>query len=178
MRGLIEGLESPHPIGLLLPGLYHDDDFTQRFTSGLDDVLAPVLGVLDSLDAYFDPELAPLDFVEWLASWVGIELDENLPEARRRRLVAKAGELYTWAGTARGLAALVEAYTGVIPEIEDTGAVASGRSPGSAIPGSAENRVVVRVRGTDETIDVGRLSQLVRRFIPAHVVADLEVLPT
>src|ERR1700730_1144995 len=68
-------LPSRYPIGGLLPALYADDDFAQRFTAGLDTMIAPVVSTLDNLAAYFDSRLAPEDFLMWLASWVGAELD-------------------------------------------------------------------------------------------------------
>ena len=46
-------------------------------TTGLDQVLAPVFSTLDGLEAYVDPGTAPSDFLDWLASWVGIELDQH-----------------------------------------------------------------------------------------------------
>ena len=55
MRGLVPDLISPHPLGSTLPVVFREDDFTQRFCAGLDDVLAPVIATLDSLPAYFDP---------------------------------------------------------------------------------------------------------------------------
>src|SRR4029078_7442547 len=67
VRGTIPGALSPVPIAGLLPGIYQDDLFTQQFTGGLDDVLAPVFTTLDCLDTYVDPWLAPEDFLEWLA---------------------------------------------------------------------------------------------------------------
>lgn len=70
-RAAVPGLPSRHPIGEQLPALYAEDDFAQRFTAGLDTVLAPVFATLDSLPSYFDPRLAPADFLSWLASWVG-----------------------------------------------------------------------------------------------------------
>ena len=76
-RADVPGLTSPHPFGLMLPGVYHGDAYTQAFCEALDTVLAPVLLTLDSIPAYFDPDLAPADFVEWLATWVGLEIDEN-----------------------------------------------------------------------------------------------------
>ena len=33
MRGHIPGLPSPHPLGEQLPGVYRDDDMTQRLTA-------------------------------------------------------------------------------------------------------------------------------------------------
>ena len=68
MRGLVDGLRSPHPLGGTLPPIYLEDSLTQRITAGLDEVLAPVLNVLDNLDAYLDPALAPSDFYEWLTA--------------------------------------------------------------------------------------------------------------
>ncbi|MGW2847530.1 hypothetical protein ACWC5G_21895, partial [Streptomyces sp. NPDC001274] len=65
-RAAVPGLPSRYPIGGLLPALYADDDLAQRFTAGLDTVLAPVLSTLDNLPAYFDPALAPADFLPWL----------------------------------------------------------------------------------------------------------------
>ncbi|MGW2874684.1 hypothetical protein ACWDCZ_41715, partial [Kitasatospora sp. NPDC001225] len=66
-RAAVPGLPSPHPIGELLPALFAEDDFAQRFTAGLDTVLAPVFATLDNLPAYFQPGLAPADFLDWLA---------------------------------------------------------------------------------------------------------------
>ena len=87
MRGAVPGLPTPHPIGLALPALYLDDGFTQRFTAGLDEVLAPVLLTLDCLDAYLDLELAPPDFLDWLAGYRMPEptrlADKLAGEARR-----------------------------------------------------------------------------------------------
>ncbi|MGW1926113.1 phage tail protein [Streptomyces massasporeus] len=62
--------------------------------SGLDVVLAPLFNVLDSLEAYFSPALAPADFVDYLATWVGAELDGDEPLALRRHAVASAVALH------------------------------------------------------------------------------------
>jgi len=89
MRGTVAGLRSPHPLGPSLPSLYQDDDFAQRFLSGLDEVLAPVFSTIDNFDAYLDPNLTPDDFLAWLAGWVGIALDDGWDEPRRRAIVAR-----------------------------------------------------------------------------------------
>ncbi len=115
MRAIIEGLESPHPIGLELPGLFHDDDFTQRFCAALDEVISPIFVTLDAIEAYADPWLAPSDFLAWLSEWVGIEIEEDLDDDRKRAMVAKATTLAGWAGTTRGITELVETYTGRSP---------------------------------------------------------------
>jgi phage tail-like protein len=91
-RGLVRGLISPHPLGSSLPALFQEDDFTQRFVSAFDAVLAPIFAALDNFPAYLDPWLAPEDFLEWLGSWFGIVLDESWSLARRRALITRAFE--------------------------------------------------------------------------------------
>src|SRR5215831_2087780 len=108
MRGTVPGLASPHPLGGTLPGLYADDSFAQRLCQGLDELLAPVLATLDCLPAYLDPATAPPDLLEWLAGWVGMAIDPDVPDARRRQLVADAAQLYAWRGTAYAITAIVE----------------------------------------------------------------------
>jgi phage tail-like protein len=180
VRGTIEDLATPHPLGHLLPGLYHDNDIAQRFTGALDVVLAPVLGTLDSSDAYVDPRLAPLDFVEWLAEWVGVELDASWPQARQRALVHRAAELFAWRGTVRGVAEAVAIYTGAIPEILESGATAwTGTPPPTGeLPGSPAGGLIVRVRvpaGEGGSIDLGRLDRLVEAAKPAHIAHRVEI---
>ena len=182
MRGTVDGLESSHPIGMELPALFHDDDVAQAFTSGLDVVLAPVFLTLDAIDSYVDPWLAPPDFLTWIGEWVSAEYDESLSETRQRALVARSAELLGWSGTARGLADLVELLAGVRPEIEESGGVAWSAEPGGAIPGSDTGRVTVRVR-VDELPAAGparedrleRVRRAVTSFLPAHIVATVEV---
>ena len=177
MRGLIEGLETPHPIGMELPGLFHDDDFSQRFTAALDEVLAPIYLTLDAIEAYVDPWLAPSDFLSWLSEWMGIPIEEDLPEHQQRMLVARAATLYGWAGTARGIADLVETYTGVRPEVEDTGGTSWSATPGGDLPGNDQFGVTVRLRAEDPaSIDVVRLERILGGFLPASVLATVEVV--
>jgi phage tail-like protein len=176
MRGLIEGLETPHPIGLELPGLFHDDDFSQRFTAALDEVLAPIFLTLDAIEAYVDPWLAPEDFLAWLAQWMGIPIDPDLPDVRQRMLVARSATLHGWAVTARGLADVVEIYTGIRPEVEDSGGTSWSSTPGGPLPGTGAATVTIRLRADDPaSIDVGRIERLLGDFLPAHVVATVEV---
>jgi phage tail-like protein len=156
----------------------------QRFTAALDEVLAPVFLCLDNIHAYFDPRLAPADFLPWLAGWVGLTFDEPWPEdreerlreeRRRRRLVARAVHLYGQRGTARGLAEQVEVFTGVEPEIIESGGVAWSTKPRTPLPGSPRPHVLVRLKVSHaETIDASRLAALVEGAKPAHVTAEVE----
>ena len=159
--------------------MYQEDDFAQGLCDGLDEVLAPVMATLGCLDAYFDPALTPLDFLDWLAGWVGVSLDQNWPELRRRALVARAGDLYRWQGTARGIAEHVALYSGVVPEVEDSGGAVWSPAPGGSLPGRAEPEVVVRVRSEDPgAIDLQHLDAIVAAAKPAHVAHRVEVIAT
>ena len=179
MRGAVPDLPTTHPLGLALPAMYQEDEFVQRFVTGLDDVLAPILLTLDCLEAYLDPVLAPADFVDWLAGWVAVPADEGQPLDLHRDLVRRAAELHRWRGTARGLAAEVALLTGGDVEVTDTGGVTVSTTPEVVPTVPVEGpwvRVTVRVPDPS-TVDERRLRAAVEASVPAHVVPTVEVLP-
>lgn len=177
MRGHVPGLAHPHPLGETLPAVYHEDDFAQRLCQGLDDVTAPVEATLDCLDSYFDPLLTPEDFLEFLASWVAVALDEAWPIERRRLLVGSAVDLYGRRGTVAGVRGALWLYTGVEPEIVDSGAATWSLTPGSSAGGSARPDLVVRIRleGASDA-QRRRIDRIVSESKPAHVPHRIEVL--
>jgi phage tail-like protein len=176
--GTVADLATPHPIGELLPAVYSEDDFTQRFTGALDEVLAPVLSTLDCLDAYLDPSLAPTDFVDWLAGWVALPLGEGWSIERRRRLVAAAVALHRRRGTRGGLADLVALVTGGQVEVSESGGCAASPQAGGDLPGQAQPYLRVRVRVSDPAgVNLVRLTDLVAANKPAHLPHTVEVVP-
>lgn len=172
-RGVVDGLESAHPIVHRLPALFQSDSFAERFVAGLDPTLAPILSTLDNLDAYFDPAVTPRDFLGWLAGWVGVELDETWPLERQRELVGTMVSLYGSRGTLGGLAELLRITTGTRPEVSDSGGVTWSPTPGAPLPGAADAALVVRI---PEGIDAERVRAAVRANTPAHVVGYVEVV--
>jgi phage tail-like protein len=176
-RGLVRDLATPHPLIDTLPALFQEDPFTQRFVSAFDAALAPIFVTLDNLPWYLDPWLAPEDFLEWLASWFGMELDESWSVDRRRALVAKAFDFYRMRGTVSGLKAQLEALTGGTVELHETGGVATSTTAGGALPGSPNFALLVRVSVDDPaTVNASRLDRLVAAAKPAHVTHKLEVV--
>lgn len=167
-RGLVEGLSSPHPLVERLPAVLQGDEFCSRLVDALDEALAPAISSLDCFDSYLDPLLAPEDFVDWMAGWVGLEVDENWPEERRRQLVQEAVLLYRRRGTVEGLARHVELYTGEQPEIEENGGCRWSPTAGSAFPGEPRPRLVVRVGASDET-RVRVVRGIIASSRPAHM---------
>ncbi|MEU9760751.1 phage tail protein [Streptomyces sp. NPDC047985] len=177
-RAAVPGLASRYPIGGLLPALYADDDLAQRFTAGLDTVLAPVLSTLDNLPAYFDPALAPADFLPWLASWVGADLDPALPEELRRAVVARAVELHRWRGTRRGLIEQLRLCFGVHADIRDGGGVAWSSEPGAELPAAPTGELLVRVWAPHGgPVDASRVLDVVAASCPVHLTCRVEILP-
>ena len=176
MRTAVDDLISPHPLGERMPAVYTDDDFAQRFTQALDGVLAPIFTVLDSFAAYLDPRLAPADFVDWLAGWVALDLDESWSAGQRRELVARAVRLHRFRGTRRGLAEHVWLLTGGRVDIADSGGISTSSRPDGPMPGSSPAHVLIRIRVADpEALDRARITAAVRRMVPAHVATTIEV---
>jgi phage tail-like protein len=98
-----------------LPAVFGEEpmsaDFTDRFLALYDTTLRSIESKIDRLAGYFDPLSAPadrrtvgqVDFLSWLGSWIGVAVDRNWPEAKRRRWLKQAGKLFDLRGTREGL---------------------------------------------------------------------------
>jgi phage tail-like protein len=185
MRGAVDGLGSSAPLGLMLPAVFADDELAQKFAAGLDEVLAPVHNVLDCLDAYFTPSLAPTDFTRWLGEWVGAETegsdradqpDRTEDTATLRAAVAAAVRLHRIRGTRHGLAEAIRLAFGVEPEITESGAATWDARPLGPFPGEHRPRLHVTVRLPDPSpADAHRLESLVAAARPAHMPYTVQV---
>jgi len=177
MRGVVPGLVSPAPVAQRMPAVYQEDDFLQRFVRAFDDALAPIFLSLDGLASYVDPALAPPDFLDWLAEWVGIEVDDTWSVERRREIVAGAAAIHRVRGTPAGIVDAVRLVVGGRVEVEENGASSWSAQPGAALPGSPEPmlRVVVHVRDPG-AVDRTRLERVVTTVKPAHVAHTIDVV--
>ncbi|BCW71125.1 phage tail protein I [Arthrobacter sp. NicSoilB8] len=180
MRGMVEGLPSAVPLAAGLPAVLQEDAFLQRFLLAFDDALAPVFTTLDGLDSYLNPSLAPEDFLNWLADWVGVRLDESWSTARRRDVVAHAAAIHRRRGTVAGVADAVRlAVGGVVGvEVEDNGGTTWSSTPGAALPGRSAAMLHIRVyAAAREDVNIRRLEGIVNAVKPAHVPHTLEIVP-
>lgn len=175
MRTALPGLGTPYPIGSLLPPVMQEDPTAMRLTQAYDEVLAPVLATLDCLPAYVDTDVAPADFLEWLAGWVGATLDENWPAARQRATVSQAVTLHRTRGTVAGLRAHLEAATGLRVDVTDSGGVATSTTPDGELPGDPRPEVVVRVHGSPPA-GLAAVERLVAAAKPAHIAHRVELV--
>jgi phage tail-like protein len=173
---MIPDLPTPRPIVDLLPSALQEDDFCRRMVSAFDEVVAPLFTTIDCWDSYLDPRLAPDDFVDWLASWVGVDVDETWTLERRRSLIQDAVALYRTRGTAAGLAAHVYLYSGVTPEIEESGGCEWSQTAGAAMPGSSQRYLTVRLRVDDaHSVKEATVRRIVGASRPAHLPYRVEI---
>lgn len=97
-----------------LPDIYREDPaseaFLERFLSIFESTFVDVEREIETITRYFDPGGVPSDSLEWLASWLAVEVDDAWPESARRELLVRAPELYRKRGTRAGLRAMIELY--------------------------------------------------------------------
>lgn len=98
-----------------LPAVFAEDpggtNFADRFLSIFDTTLRSVEREIDNEAALFDPLSTPaaarksasIDFLSWLASWVGVSLDRQMPIAQRRKILKQSGQFLCIRGTRIGL---------------------------------------------------------------------------
>jgi phage tail-like protein len=177
MRGAVEGLATPYPLSTLVPGVLQEDPFLVRMTSGLDAVLAPAISALDCIDAYVDPLIAPPDFLEWLATWVGAALDDHWPEERRRRTVLAAAALHRLRGTVEGIRSVVALATGADVEVLEPGSTSWSTSPTDEPKPDESTAIVVRAYvDRPDLVRAAALDELVSLCKPAHLPHTIEVV--
>jgi phage tail-like protein len=121
-----------------LPEIYQEQDFAMRFVGALEGVLDPIVALLDTLPAHFDPELAPLDLLDLATKWLGLEHNEAQPASQLRNLVRHTAELGRLRGTRAGVEMALALNFPELPlRVEDGGGVvisASGEPPKPSPP--------------------------------------------
>jgi phage tail-like protein len=155
---------SPSRLLAYLPTLYADDPFLGQFLNIFDSIWLPLERQINQLYAYFDPRLAPYEFLPWLGAWVDLALDENWPEARRRALIHDAAQLYRRRGTSGALRDYLRIYTGIQPAIIEDG---TDSNP-------FHFTVLFRV-GNPAILDSDRIKRIIEEEKPAHTTYTLKV---
>ncbi len=157
-----------------LPSLYQDGDFGMRFVGALEELLDPIVAILDGLPAHFDPNFAPPDILSLLAAWLGVDLDETQEIKHQREMVRRAAELGRRRGTVGGLELALKLHFPDLPlRIEDNGGVFWHSHP--LKDGNASSSFVVYC---DVSVD-GELQAAIARCIeqykPVHSTYRLRV---
>ena len=175
-RREVAGLQSPFPMRTQVPAMLQGDPFVCGFLDGLDEVIAPVISVLDCFDAYLDAKMAPLDMVRYMGDWVLASMDDLWTEEKVRRDVTTAAQRARWAGTAKALHDRLVPHEVLGLTITDFGGVEASDRPSD--PASwkepATQTVVLKIKTTDRSqSELERITRIARDVVPAHVVISV-----
>ncbi|HEY6033004.1 MAG TPA: phage tail protein [Kofleriaceae bacterium] len=107
-----------------LPAIYRRSDGVGR--NLVRDLCFVFEHMFDSVDTnltdgwrFYDPHVAPPEFLQWLSHWTAFTVDLDWPEAQKRALVKRAVDLYRIRGTKRGLTLFLKLFTGHEPDIQE-----------------------------------------------------------
>jgi phage tail-like protein len=149
-----------------------EDPLICAFLRSLDEVVAPVIQVLDCFDAYLDPKMAPPDMLAYIGSWILADVEDVWFEDAIRDDVAKAHERATWAGTAQAIRDRLVPREAQSVEITDSGATLVSMTPSSPSDWIGGDSPSVRV--SIEATDLTRIRRIVSRLVPAHLLLEVE----
>jgi phage tail-like protein len=152
-----------------LPMGMRDDHILSRFVEMLEHVAEPMQQRIDQLPYLADASVTPLTMLPWLASMVGAEDLETLPEVQRRNFVRQAGGLLQGRGTIAQLEALVAPFSSGAYSITDDGGI---YRQGQAQP--CTGNVWVRLEALQYT-SRDNLTKIIREAVPAHCVVWFQV---
>lgn len=146
-----------------LPPIYEEHAFLGHFLLAFEGVFTPIEQMVDNFDLYLDPRTAPEFFLDQLAAWIGLTLDEKWPSEQRRALLAEAAELYRRRGTRWSLSRHLEIYAGVTPEIIE--------------PEDQPHHFYVELRAPrGQHVNRATIDRIIRVNTPAHATYSFEIL--
>src|SRR4051794_22949494 len=145
-----------------------------RFVGALEELLDPIVAVLDALPHHFDPNHAPRDILDLLAAWLGVDLDEAQDIRHQREMVLRAAELGRRRGTVGGLELALHLHFPALPlRVEDNGGVFfAGRPVPEQSPSSSF--VVYCDKAVEET-EQAAIARCIEQYKPVHSTYRLRV---
>ncbi|WP_374603972.1 phage tail protein [Niveibacterium sp.] len=172
-----------------LPACWREDaiaaDFLERFLANVEGLFTSWEDRLAAVQLLFDARTAPREALPWLAGWLGLALDPQLDERRRRLLVRYGHRLLARRGTLPALQRLVRIATDpcVDPSIFDDDAPLAER-PGDVRylerPNGAAHTLVVRVpvrrTAVGAAATLTRVRDVLAIALPAHVAGSVETV--
>jgi phage tail-like protein len=191
----------------LLPRVYRRNArsafFLEHFLALFEHTLTGIENRYELFTRQLNPAAAPVDVLNWLGCLIDLSFDPSWPIDRRRALVAEAMELYATRGTPRGLARMVEIYTGHRPVIVEAFLERPLHpsflgQPGLLLGSTSHLAAPARTRGVeelflerwahrftvlvfiddpcDEAVTLGVVDRIIRVNKPAHTVHTLRVI--
>ena len=161
-----------------LPEAYQfpEDNFGMKFVGALEEVLDPIVAMLDLMPAHLDVDLAPEAMIDVMGAWLGTPaIDAALTPAARRALVRNASELTRTRGTTAGLGRLLAlALPALHLRVDDTGGATWGSDPDERRP-APDRRVTITPRRPLDPASRALVLDVARSVVPAGV--EIEVSP-
>jgi len=169
-----------------LPAIYESDDFTSRFLMLFESFWKPISQQIDQVAWYFDPDLTPPEFLPWLATWVGMQVDDLLPIDRVRNLLKKTMMFFQRRGTFQAVKTFLEIYTAGEVDIVEYQAknfkLGQDNILGMGIALGTDNRPntisinmnlpeteLTRTRYSEDMYQ-RKMMEIIRAMVPAHTV--------
>jgi phage tail-like protein len=174
----VPGLPSPFPLRTQIPPMLQDDPSIVAFLDGLDELIAPVISVLDSFDAYLDPQIAPLDMVRYMGGWVLASMDDVWTEDVVRRDVSRAALRAKWAGTERALRDRLVPFEVRELTVIDPGGTTAETAPTDPSSWHDPDELVVVINVSPKasgSAEIARIERIARTVVPAHVSVRVSV---
>jgi phage tail-like protein len=153
-----------------LPQAMLAEDFFVRFVSLFQAQAETLVQHADNLEHLADRDLTPEPMIRFMSQWLGLPgIDGSFAPDAQRRILGTAAATLQWRGTRRGIARLLELYSGAQVTIEESGGVYEA---GEAPAGDAWVRLSIESTGPLEERDLVRL---VLDEVPAHVHVEIAV---
>jgi phage tail-like protein len=107
-----------------LPAVYQEDptsrEFLGRFLSIFETIFSDLEATIERIPEIFDPESTPKEFLDWLAQWLDLGIEEEWSPNVKRQLIHRAASLYQRKGRPDALAEFIEIVTQKRPFIRES----------------------------------------------------------
>lgn len=145
-----------------LPAIYSEDQFIGRYLLIFESILSPISWLVDNFDMFLSPEVAPPEWLQWMAGWFDVVIVPELPIAHQRAIVEQLGWLFFRRGTKAGLERLLTLYFGTKPEIVES---------------RDEAHFTVKLYLSESNVKLDRdiVDRLIMAHKPAHASYTLEI---
>ena len=173
-----------------LPEVYNYDDFINRFLMMFESFWKPINQQISQSENIYDPNLTPEPFLNWLASWVGMEIDDTFPKDRIRLLIRNAIPFLHSRGTASSLKYFLEMYSGGKVDITERKAhnmvIGGVMGIGDGLALGMENKpntVNIEMTVSESELErtgftkdkyIKKIKEFIRNIVPAHTVFTLK----
>lgn len=168
-----------------LPEIYQkQNDFLERYLGIFQSMGEDLNECIRNVAEKFEPQRTSMDFLQWIASWLGIEDIYIWSEEQLRYLITHAMTLYQWRGTRRSIMEIVKLYTKEEPYIVEQHALdrfkhnPKRKELFQMLYGESPYIFTVIVSGNTvlDTHDYKVLLRNIEKMKPAHMEVNLVVL--